>query len=88
MKSAVNLILFLLFCVNNVTFAQDKQSRISYFTSTNIDKYITFDTASIRVWYALNAHDIRDTRTYLDWQILEVGRHSNKYYSYFVWESD
>ena len=47
MKSAVNLILFLLFCVNNVTFAQDKQSRISYFTSTNIDKYSHEDIKGI-----------------------------------------
>lgn len=88
MKNTITLILFILLCTNPAAFAQDKQSHINYITSTNIDKYITFDTASIRVWYALNARDIKDTRTYLDWQILEIGRNSNKYYSYFVWESD
>jgi len=68
--------------------AQQKQSKIPYIAFSNIDKYITIDTAAIRVWYALNALDIHDESTYIDWQILEVGRHCNKYYSYFVWESD
>lgn len=71
-----------------IMFAQNKQSRIVYVTSTNIDKYVVFDTACIRVWYALNAQDINDENTYIDWQVLEIGRRSNKYYSYFVWESD
>lgn len=69
-------------------FAQNKQSHIGYVAMSNIDNYLTFDTASIRVWYALNALNIKDESTYIDWQILEIGKHSNKYYSYFVWESD
>ena len=69
-------------------WAQQKQSKIDYIAFSNIDKYITIDTATVRVWYALNALDIQDENTYIDWQILEIGRHSNKYYSYFVWESD
>lgn len=68
--------------------AQNKQAKISYVAYSNIDKYITIDTAIVRVWYALNALDINDENSYIDWQILEVGSHSTKYYSYFVWESD
>ena len=68
--------------------AQQKQSKIAYVAFSNIDKYVTIDTATVRVWYALNALDIQDENTYIDWQILEIGGHSNKYYSYFVWESD
>ena len=69
-------------------WAQQKQSKIGYVAMSNIDNYITIDTATVRVWYALNALDIKDENTYIDWQILEVGSHCNKYYSYFVWESD
>ena len=69
-------------------WAQQKQSKIGYVAMSNIDNYITIDTATVRVWYALNALDINDENSYIDWQILEVGSHCNKYYSYFVWESD
>ena len=68
--------------------AQNKQAKIAYIAFSNIDKYITIDTATVRVWYALNALDINDENSYIDWQILEVGSHCTKYYSYFVWESD
>ena len=63
-------------------WAQEKQSKIGYVAMSNIDNYITIDTAIIRVWYALNALDIRYENSYIDWQILEVGSHCNKYYSY------
>lgn len=68
--------------------AQNKQSKIGYIAMSNTDNYVAIDTTTVRVWYALNALDIKDENTYIDWQILEVGRHCNKYYSYFVWESD
>ncbi len=83
-----NLLLLLLAFSSCTLFAQQKQSRIGYVALSNIDNYVVFDTASIRIWYALNALDINDEKTYIDWQILEIGKHSNKYYSYFVWESD
>ncbi len=76
------------FGLHVIMLAQNKQSRIFYLAFSNIDNYVAFDTASVRVWYALNALDIKDENTYIDWQILEMGRHSHKYYSYFVWESD
>ncbi len=63
-------------------WAQEKQSKIGYVAMSNIDNYITIDTATVHIWYALNALDIKDESTYIGWQILEVGSHCNKYYSY------
>lgn len=78
----------MLVCANAIASAQQKQSRIGYIAMSNIDNYITIDTTVIRVWYALNALNIMDENSYIDLQILEVGHRYNKYYSYFVWESD
>jgi len=83
-----NFIIITLLLANAMAFAQNKQSRIGYVAMSNTDNYVVFDTATVRVWYALNALDINDENSYIDWQILEVGKYSNKYYSYFVWESD
>ena len=89
MKIRTTILFFLLtvLCHTSVS-AQQKQSKIAYIAFSDIDKYVIIDTTTVRVWYALNALDIQDENTYIDWQILEVGRHCNKYYSYFVWESD
>jgi GLPGLI family protein len=82
------VIILALAAVCSMACAQNKQAKIAYIAYSNIDKYITIDTAIVRVWYALNALDINDENSYIDWQILEVGSHCTKYYSYFVWESD
>ena len=86
-KRIITIILALAAVCGEVS-AQQKQSKIAYVAFSNIDNNITIDTATVRVWYALNALDIKDENTYIDWQILEMGNHCNKYYSYFVWESD
>ncbi len=88
MKRRRNILYFLLATLYSSAAAQQKQSKIAYIAFSNIDKYVIIDTTTVRVWYALNALDIQDENTYIDWQILEVGSHCNKYYSYFVWESD
>lgn len=77
----------LLFGAINV-FSQEKQGKVMYMTKSNTDKYVVVDTVDVRVWYALNALDIHDENTYIDLQRLEIGKTRNKYYSYFVWESD
>lgn len=46
------------------------------------------DTAYIRVSYALNADDVDDLATYIDWQCLEIGHSVSKYYSKFLHTSD
>lgn len=86
MKRALSIIAIMLIGLS--TFAQNKQGKVPYMTKSNIDKYVVVDTASVRVWYALNALDIEDEDTYLDLQRLEIGKSRNKYYSYYVWESD
>ena len=69
-------------------YSQNKQGKVPYMTKSDIDKYVVVDTASVRIWYALNALDIEDEQSYLDLQRLEIGKTRNKYYSYYVWESD
>ena len=60
------------------TFAQNKQGKVPYMTKSNIDKYVVVDTASVRVWYALNALDIEDEDTYLDLQRFTANRGPGK----------
>lgn len=71
-----------------LSYAQNKQGHVPYFTMANTDKYVVVDTLIVRVWYALNALDIRDESSYIDLQCLDVGKKRNKYYSYYVWKSD
>lgn len=54
----------------------------------NISKMVVVDSGKIRVWYALNAVDIKNPDTFDDWQCLEIGSHASKYYSYFIYRSD
>ena len=50
----------------------------------DISNMITIDSAKIRVWYALNAKDIKDDNSYEDLHRLEIGTHISKYDSYFL----
>lgn len=86
LKHTILLIIAATFC--SIASAQNKQGKVPYMTKSNTDKYVVVDTASVRVWYAFNALDIEDEETYLDLQRLEIGKTRNKYYSYYVWESD
>ena len=86
-KKNITLILALAAVCSGAS-AQQKQGKVPYMTKSNIDKYVVVDTASVRIWYALNALDIEDEQSYLDLQRLEIGKTRNKYYSYYVWESD
>ena len=61
------IIAIVLFCTTSIVLAQNKQSKIGYVAMSNTDNYVTIDTAIIRVWYALNALDIRDENSYIDW---------------------
>jgi GLPGLI family protein len=46
------------------------------------------DFCTIRVYYALNAVDIKDLKTYDDLGRLDIGSNFSKYYSYFVYARD
>jgi len=54
----------------------------------NINNAATIDSGTIRIWYALNAVDIKKTETYDDWERLEIGTNFSKYYSYFIFLHD
>lgn len=53
-----------------------------------IEKMITIDSCKIRFLYALNAEDIQNIDSYIDFQRLEIGHHFSKYYSFFVFNND
>jgi len=79
------ILIFTLTC--NYLFAQSS-SRILY----PIDRYKfdtrAIDSCTIRVYYALNAVDIKDSKTYDDLHRLEIGSRFSKYYSYFCFTKD
>lgn len=57
-----------------------------------IDKYkfekSVVDSATIRIYYAFNATDITDEKTYDDLQRLEIGAKLSRYYSYYLHRND
>lgn len=57
-------------------------------SSRNAFDVSVIDSGYIRVSYAFNAVDIRNTDTYDDLQLLEIGKSQSKYYSFFVYNSD
>jgi GLPGLI family protein len=77
-------ILFTLIILGNIV----AQVSVATPFSRNISKMEMIDSGYMRVWYALNATDIKNTDTYDDLQCLEVGLHLSKYYSYFIYKSD
>lgn len=58
---------------------------------TPINKNVTsevIDSAFVRIWYAYNALDITDSKTYDDLQRLDISEHLSKYYSFFIHNND
>lgn len=54
----------------------------------DVSKFKAIDQCTLRISYAFNAQDIRDPRTYDDWQRLEIGNKYVKYYGFYVYEAD
>lgn len=69
-------------------WAQQKQGKVLSPFYRKVEDMTTVDTASIRIWYALNADSIKDEETYIDLQSLEIGNKLSKYYSHFVSRGD
>ena len=82
MKKILLLFLYVVFHSNIYT-----QEFMTVFPK-NINDVITIDSGTMRIWYALNAVDIKKSETYDDWQRLEIGTNFSKYYSYFVFAND
>lgn len=55
--------------------------------SPNIKSTI-IDSAYVRIWYAYNAINIADSKTYDDLQRLDISEQRSKYYSFFVFNND
>lgn len=53
-----------------------------------LDGHTVIDTAYLRAYYAFNAENINDIKSYIDLQCLEIGRCHSKYYSWFIYTSD
>jgi GLPGLI family protein len=90
MKQIIITALFLLNVL--ISFGQERRlySAIHYPMGRDVFKFTVADTCSIRVWYTMNAEEKQtDKNTYYDdLQILEIGNHVSKYYSYLVFKSD
>jgi len=54
----------------------------------DISKMSTIDSTKIRVWYAMNAQDIKDFDTFTDLFRMEIGSHTSTFYSYYLFHSD
>lgn len=81
-------ILAFLMASNVSLVAQPKNSHIWRPLKYNYGKKSIIDTTRLVVLYAFNTEDINDENTYIDFQRLEVGKHSHKYFSEFVRQSD
>ena len=82
MKIKLVLFISLFLCeIHAQEFVYHKQFR-------NVSKMRSIDSANLRIYYALNATDIKDPGSYDDFQRLEVGRDFSLYYSYFSFQSD
>jgi GLPGLI family protein len=82
MKTLIKFFLIIL-CSNNI-YAQFIVKPLPI----NISQVETVDSGNIKILYALNATNIKDTETYDDLQRLEIGENVSKYYSVFLYVSD
>lgn len=77
-----SLILFLLFSLG--LHAQQKQGRVYRPVSKGVGELTEIGRAQVEVMYALNAEDVHDESTYIDLQVLRVGKGISKYCSRFL----
>ena len=78
-----SIIIFFI-CFSFTLHAQEKQGRVMRPNSRGLGKCSVIGQAPIKVIYALNANDISDEHTYLDSQVLLIGKGLSKLYSRFL----
>ena len=76
----------LVFFSGNIIFAQS--SRIHIPIDRSGFETIAIDSGTMRIYYALNALDIKDEKTFDDLRRLDIGSKSSKCYSYFFFKND
>ena len=80
-RSSILLISIALCEINAQEFVYHRMFR-------DVSKMRTIDSGNVRIWYALNATDVKNPDTYDDFQRLEIGKQFSLYYSYFSFQSD
>lgn len=68
--------------------AQQKQGDGTIPIYIKTDNMSFIDEGYLRVSYAFNADNIKDSKTYIDLQRLEIGKKLSKYYSFFAFHTD
>jgi GLPGLI family protein len=87
-KKIITIIIVLAAVCGGVSAQPKVSGRVPVREKRGYDQQFVFDTANVRILYALNAKDIKDEDTYIDLGKLEVGRRVSKYSSEFVDLSD
>ncbi len=85
-RNLLSLIVSLACCLP--VFAQQKQGEVVPAIRRNLSVFSVLDTTRIIAYYALNADDVRNRDTYIDYAQLQMGQHYVKYSSRFVEEAD
>lgn len=83
----MKFVLFLIIIISYKAYSQDYKPPIPPFATRGLPSGVV-DSGNIRIYYALNAEDIYNPETYVDFQCLEIGTNLSKYYSYFVYYAD
>ena len=74
MKKTIFSIITVIMFYNNIY----AQIRSDYIRKPNVNDMTVIDSGNVRIWYALNATDIKKQETYDDLQRLEIGTHTSK----------
>lgn len=84
------IIILLLLTVSITAVAQNKQGEVyePLFTKIGLLEKVVVDNTSIRIFYALNAINIKDQESYIDLGMLQIGNKMSKYSSAFLAHSD
>ena len=83
----VFVILFLIGSLYNL-YPQGTTIRMPLPGYRNHTETEAIDSGSLRIYYAFNAEDINDRKTYADLQRLDIGSKLSKFYSYYTQQCD
>ncbi len=88
-KRNVCIIIIVLLLSSLLAYSQNKNRRyVSPPSGRSLGEEIIIDTSFIKVYYAMNADNVRNQNTYLDFQCLEIGKKYAKYYSLFLKDAE
>ena len=89
MKTKGYILICSLLSASVLALSQDKGRRWVYSpASRGMGRAFVVDTSFVEVYYAMNADDIKNRETYLDYQYLEIGKRYVKYSSEFMREAE